>query len=476
MHLCSLLFRTSVTIPDVVCVIDTGKVKELRQSKRFMTSQLVTDWCSQASAKQRAGRAGRIKSGKQLGILCFKLHPMIIEEVLSLLGTQGICLKLYSSNTANNIMQKTSLPELQRGVALEEICLSILASGFATSCAAFLLKAPQPPTNDNIQAALRVLHDIGAVETKGKSSESLTPLGCHLAKLPVNVRLGKMLLYGALFQCIDPILTICASLSSQSPFANFMNDEAVAKAKQKAFSDPDSDMMTYCNVWNAYSKACSTSSSAGRTFCQKNYLNHVSLREIGSSRKQFVDLLSAIGFLKRGCDGITHEKKLALSSFNRQSKKLELVHAIVCAGLYPNIARLDHEGSGYALWHKDERLHFNASSVNASKKCFLSNEKWVVFDEKFGTAKRTSVSATAFVHPLALILFGTNVIVKHTERLVIVDDWIQIAMAAQTSVMLREIKKQLSSVLEKMIVGTNTKETGDIEVEMIEGLCKILAG
>ena len=398
-------------------------------------------------------------------------------ECIITIGTQGICLKLYSSHTANKIMQKASLPELQRGVALEEICLSILACGFATSsCVNFLSQAPQPPTNDSIQGALRVLRDIGAVETNSKSSESLTPLGRHLAKLPVNVRLGKMLLFGALFQCIDPILTIYASLCSQSPFANFWNDEAVAKAKQKVFSDPDSDMMTYCNVWNAYSKACSTSSSAGRAFCQKNYLNHASLREIGSSRKQFIDLLSAIGFLNRGCDGRTHENKLALSSYNRQSKKLELVHAIVCAGLYPNIARLDHEGSGYALWHKDERLYFNTSSVNASKKRFLITEKWVVFDEKFGTAKRTSVSATAFVHPLALILFGTNVIVKHTERLVIVDDWIQITMAPQTSVMLREIKKQVRSVLEKMIDGSNTREIGDIEMKMIEGLCKILTG
>jgi HrpA-like RNA helicase len=83
----SQLYFASVTIPDVVCVLDTGRVKEIRQSKRFLTSQLATDWCSKASAKQRAGRAGRVQA--------------------------GICLKLYSSDTANRVMQPASLPELQ---------------------------------------------------------------------------------------------------------------------------------------------------------------------------------------------------------------------------------------------------------------------------------------------------------------------------------------------------------------------------
>lgn len=291
--------ETSVTIPDVVCVIDTGRVKEIRQSKRFLTSQLATVWCSKASAKQRSGRAGRVQS--------------------------GICLKLYSSCTAERIMQTASLPELQR-VPLEEICLSILACGFAISCSEFLAQAPQPPTTQSIEAALSVLNDIGAVITSDDTQcEHLTPLGRHLAKLPVNVRLGKMLLLGSLFNCIDPVLTVAASLSSQSPFAAFVNDAAVAKAKQKAFSDQDSDFMTYCNVWNAYSKACQTSSSAGRAFCHENYLNSVSLREIGNARNQFIDLLSSIGFLHMINGRIS-------KSFNRQSKKQELVHAVICAG------------------------------------------------------------------------------------------------------------------------------------------------
>lgn len=383
---------TSVTIPDVVCVIDTGRVKELRHNKHTLTAQLATDWCCRASAKQRLGRAGRVRP--------------------------GICLKLYSSFTANTIMQPTSLPELQRA-PLEEICLSILASGFAKSCCDFLSEAPQPPSTDNIKAALAMLQDIGAIERSGKNQlERLSPLGHHLAKLPVDVRLGKMLLFACLFNCIDPILTVAASLSSQSPFSTFANDAAVAIAKQRAFSDSDSDFLTYCNLWEAYIKATQTSTCA--EFCNKNYLNHVSLREIGSARKQFIDLLSGIGFLDRSMilndDRRIDEQKLKLSSFNKQAKNRDILHAVICAGLYSNVARLEQAaGFDYKMWHIDERIYFHQASVN-SKKRYSKAQNWVVFDEKFDTSKRTCVSTTCFIHPLALLLFGGKIVVKHFER------------------------------------------------------------
>ena len=180
-----------------------------------------------------------------------------------------------------------------------------------------------------VQAAMNVLYDVGAVvrHDNGQQFERLTPLGRHLAKLPVDVKLGKMLIFGALFRCIDKIITIAARLSSKSPFSAFANDAAVAKAKQKVFADPDSDFMTLCNVWDAYCEAAETSSSAGRRFCQENYLNHVALREIGDARKQFLDLMCSIGFLDRStvmANGSRIEsKKLKSCSFNRMGGRLK---------------------------------------------------------------------------------------------------------------------------------------------------------
>jgi len=330
---------------------------------------------------------------------------------------------------------------------------------------------------------MKVLYDVGAIERIGtgmQQSERLTPLGLHLAKLPVDVKLGKMLIFGSLFQCIDPILTIAASLSSKSPFAAFVGDAAVAKAKQRVFADPDSDFMTFCNVWDSYEAACDMSASAGRRFCQENYLNHLALREIGDARRQFLDLLCGIGFLDRkrvmGHGARMDPKLLKPCQFNRHAKKEEVIHAVICAGLYPNVLRLEHSASmQYSMWHKDERIYFHSASVNAAKKRFLSSENWVLFHEKFGTPTRTSVSTTAFVHPFVLLLFGGSVVVKHAERAVIVDDWMSIGMSAQTGVILRELRKRVDVFFLRMIKCGDSSEIERLDSSMIDGIINILA-
>jgi ATP-dependent RNA helicase DHX29 len=459
---------------DILKVIDTGRVREVRRNKRTSTSILVADWCSKASAKQRAGRAGRVQP--------------------------GLCLKLYSSITSERVMKAASEPELKR-VPLEEVCLGILASGLATSCREFLGQAPQPPSDDAIQAALDVLFDVGAIELKEVDGgggwkkqkimvERLTPLGLHLAKLPVDARLGKMLIFGSLFRCIDKALTIAAGLSCQSPFATFVTDANVAKAKQRAFSDPSSDFLTICNVFEAYSEAAAKSSSAGRKFCHANYLNHVALREIGEARRQFLDLLAGIGFLDRKQFSVDRNSRrldldaLRKSSFNENAGKPELIHAVICAGLYPNVAKIEQgiSSSDYTMMHKtNERLYFHTSSVNSKKKKFLApSETWVVFHEKFGTANRVSVSTTCFVHPFALLLLGGSVSVKHTSRTVVIDDWIEIGMAAQVGVIMRELRKQVDYMLQRLIEDAEGKSSASsqsssvVQDGVIEGIVNLL--
>ena len=282
-----------------------------------------------------------------------------------------------------------------------------------------------------------------------------------------------MLIYGALFCCIDPIVTIAASLSSKSPFATFAND-AAAKAKQRAFADPDSDFITYVKVWDAYSEAAEMSTSAARRFCNENYLNYVALREIGDARRQFLELLSGIGLLDSNTSRLD-SKQLKSSSYNRNAKKIEVVHAVMSAGLYPNIARLEQTPSlNISLWHKNERIYFHRNSVNAAKKK-LNSESWVVFHEKFGTPTRTSVSTTAFVHPFSLLLFGGSVIVKHTERMVTVDEWMNIGMAAQTGCILKELRKKVDILLQRMIECIDSNEKLNSSSAMIDGIVNLLA-
>ena len=124
----------------LLTVIDSGRERELRRNKRTSTSVLVSDWCSKASTKQRAGRAGRVKP--------------------------GLCLKLFSSRKFETF-KTSSEPELKR-VPLEEVCLSILASGIGTDCSEFLSKAPQSPDSSAIQSALDILAEVGAILVKSQ--------------------------------------------------------------------------------------------------------------------------------------------------------------------------------------------------------------------------------------------------------------------------------------------------------------------
>ena len=363
----------------------------------------------------------------------------------------------------------------------------------------FLSQAPQPPTEDSVQSAVDILQAIGAIEVKeqamddgrgtssnvtrtGKREERLTPLGKHLAKLPVDVRLGKMIIFGALFRCTDKALTIAAALSSQSIFSTFLGANAtIAKAKQRAFADPNSDFVTLCNIWESYDQAVSTAQSsarAGYKFCQSNFLNYAAIREIGDSRRQYLDLLCNIGFVDHK-EVITTNGRRVLrtkSIYNENGNNVDLLHAVICAGLYPNVAQLEQPttSSNFTLFHKEERLYFHDASVNSKKKQFKGKNNWVVFHEKFGTPSRVSVSTTALVHPMALLLFGgSDVVLKHVDRLMILDGWIRIRMGAQLGVILMDLRKQLDLMLEKLIDQSST-DSLDVNNTTIPLILKVL--
>jgi len=434
--------ETSVTIADCVCVIDTGLERQIVQNKRSSTSTLVKNWCSRASAKQRAGRAGRVQP--------------------------GICCKLYSSRTANTVMKKQATPELQR-VPLEEVCLSILAGRLSDNCMNFLLQAPQPPSVESVDNALRVLEEVGAIapivsDNSKARSETITPLGLHLAKLPVHVRLGKMLIFGALFGVLDMVLTVVSSLSAKSPFVANIDNSPQVKAAHKAMCHPTSDFLTSCKVWDAYIAAMDISPSNARKFCTKNFLNRTAFIEIGEMRKQFFQLLSSIGFIDRSIKTLDD---MASSSCNKYNSKEEIVNAAICAGLYPNIAHVTKEpgDSSLALYSKSEKLSFHKSSTNFNKS--LSTE-WILFQEKFATSK-TFVSTTSVIQPFCLLLFGHSV-VKHLERKVVIDGWIQLDMAAQVAVMFRELKYALAKGIEERM---ESNVGAKIEV-IIDGICRLL--
>lgn len=181
--------ETAITIDDVVCVIDSGRLKEKSYDAFTGVSTLQGAWISKASEKQRRGRAGRCQPG-----VAFHMYSRQRSEALA----------------------EFQLPELKRS-PLDEMCLQVKLleqPGARVSIAEFLGKAVEPPVAQAVEAAVSLLTDIGALD----SEERLTSLGRHLAALPLPPALGKMLLYGVLYRCLDPVLTVACCMAYRDPW------------------------------------------------------------------------------------------------------------------------------------------------------------------------------------------------------------------------------------------------------------------
>lgn len=440
--------ETSITIPDVVCVIDTGLMREVRLEKRTGTSTLVTDWCSRANAKQRSGRAGRVQA--------------------------GLCCKLFSSRTEQKEMREQPMPELQR-VPLEEACLSILAGNLGVNCMEFLMQAPQPPSEESIKKALELLEEVGAIEASSPvqwsetTNERLTPLGKHLAKLPVHVRLGKILIMGALLHCLDDTLTISASLSTKSPFSTNVSNASEAAAAHRTFAHPSSDFISICNAWKAYEAAAASGFNSARKFCNKNFLNHTALVEIGDLRDQFLQLLRQIGFVHSSSPNV-------LSEYSVNSRIDGVIDAVVVAGLFPNIVHAEKTSrmDPPSMWYRKERVHFHSSSIN--HKVLNLDSAHCAFYEKFAFGNRTYIAATSLAKPFSLMLFGKSLSVFHLERKVLVDDFITLKVAAQTGVAFRELRYEIETLLQEMIFNAgDSKAMSSNQKRMVEGIINLLS-
>ena len=163
--------ETSITIDDVVYVVDSGRVKEM-QYDALTTPCLVETWTSRASAKQRQGRAGRVRNG-----FCFRMFPRRFHDAR---------------------MAEHQEPEIRR-VPLERLCLQISLLGLG-DVRAFLARAIDPPDRAAVDGAIQLLQELQALDP----GMALTPLGHHLARLPVDVRVGKMLVFGCVLGASSP--------------------------------------------------------------------------------------------------------------------------------------------------------------------------------------------------------------------------------------------------------------------------------
>ncbi|KZF21446.1 P-loop containing nucleoside triphosphate hydrolase protein [Xylona heveae TC161] len=387
--------ETGITIPDITCVIDTGKHKEMRFDERRQLSRLLDSFISRANAKQRRGRAGRVQ--------------------------RGLCFHLFTKSRHDRQMAEQQTPEMLR-LSLQDLVLRVKICELG-GIEQTLSEALDPPSAKNIRRAIDSLIDVKALT----NFEELTPLGRQLAKLPLDVHLGKLVLLGSTFGCLDVCATIAAILSSKSPFVVTMGARSQADLARLSFKRGDSDLLTAYNAYNAWRRVSSTTGVSEFQFCRKNCLSQQTLFNIEDIKSQILASVIDAGFLQLDGTSRAALNRSRFSSKQRQFFKLpesvdknsenDLISGSVIAwGFYPKL--LLREGKGWRNVSNNQTVSLHPTSVNKG----TTSAKWVSFYHIMQSSNRFyNAHETSAVESFAIALLCGDAEFRMYAGLVILD-------------------------------------------------------
>ena len=284
--------ETSLTVPGIKYVIDPGTARISRYSRGTKVQRLPIEPISQASANQRKGRSGRT--------------------------SDGICIRLYSEEDFESRPEFTD-PEILR-TNLASVILQMAAIGLGD-----IPKFPfiDPPDARNIADGLALLAELNAFK-----NGRITGIGRKLARLPVDPRIGRMILEADRNGCVREVLIIAAALSIQDPRERPADAQQAADDKHRRFADPDSDFVSYLNLWDYLAeRQRELSSSAFRRLCRAEFLNYLRVREWQDLQGQLQTLAGDLG--------------VTVSSSSAERTRL---HASLLAGLLSQVGMLYQSG------------------------------------------------------------------------------------------------------------------------------------
>jgi ATP-dependent helicase HrpA len=393
--------ETSLTIPGIRYVVDTGLARISRYSPQSRTRRLPIEAVAQSSADQRKGRAGRV--------------------------ADGVCVRLYSESDYNERPRFTQ-PEIQRS-NLADVILRMKAFGLGD-----IERFPfiNMPAAKSIRAGYALLEEIGALDSNAnEASRQLTPLGRELARLPVDPTVGRMILQARAEKAVREVLVIASGLSIQDPRERPMEAREKADAAHRRFNHPDSDFMALLNIWDAYHDQFDRLSQAKlRRFCKDHFLSYTRMREWRDVHSQLLDVLEqrkdfqfTSVFDGVPADKITDDKTAFATPAYRA------IHRSILAGLLGNIAMRDDENPGYKATHdrrvtlfpgsvlfvREEKKSGPTRGADPRNKKDPKSPRWIMSAEIMETS-RLYARTSARLDPLWALDLGEHVVkVAHSE-------------------------------------------------------------
>lgn len=318
--------EASITINGVVYIVDCGFVKLPAYNPNSGVESLVIVPLSQASAEQRAGRAGRVRSGKAY--------------------------RLYTEEDFNKLPQHT-VPEMQR-IDMAGVVLQLKALGIDNILRFNFLSAPPA---ENMVRGLELLYALDAIDDNGRLT---IPLGMNMAEFPLHPMCSKMLLSSEEFECSEEAVTIIAMMQIQNVFITPSKQKVAANRAKRRFSVEEGDHLTLLNVFNAFLQY-----NKNARWCHENFLNNKGLVRASEIREQLIRLLKRAKINIVSCQG-----------------DVDKIRQCIVAGFFANAAKL-HASGVYRSVRDDYTLYIHPTSVLAPE----VPPQWVVFNEVVQTSK-----------------------------------------------------------------------------------------
>ncbi|KAF5296429.1 hypothetical protein FQR65_LT01416 [Abscondita terminalis] len=403
--------ETSVTIDDVVFVIDCGKIKMTDYDAEVDTYTLKSHWVALANANQRRGRAGRVQPG-----MCFHLFTR----------PRGLVLEQYQK------------PEILR-TRLENTILTIKVLQLG-KCSEFLSSLMDPPKEDAVEVSVALLKRLNALD----DDEKLTALGYHLAKLPIAPQMGKMVLFGAMFSCLDPILSVAASLDFKDAFM-------IPLGKEARLIAPGFEQRDHHDA---------------RQFCFKHFLSINTLNQLQKLKVQFMDYLHETEFVD------TKDPKD--KKFNINSNNVILVKAIICAGLYPNVGTLSGKRRNKPRTIDGFKVKWHPKSVLSRESHYPSH--LFVYYLKLKSSSNFIHDAT-IIYPLPLVFFGDKYeFDSMTSTIDLAQRQLRFKSSESTSAIVKKIRDRLNWFLEYKISNPGVVDwtSGNEEIVILRAVMELI--
>ncbi|KAK2590516.1 putative ATP-dependent RNA helicase ucp12 [Conoideocrella luteorostrata] len=469
--------ETSITIDDILVVIDSGKVKETSFDAQNNMRKLAETWASRAACKQRRGRAGRVQEGK-----CFKLYTQKLEQQ----------------------MAERPEPEIRR-VPLEQLCLSVRAMGMR-DVAGFLGRSPTPPDAEAIEGAIKLLRRVGALD-----GDELTAMGQQLAMLPADLRCGKLMVFGAIFNCLDDCVTIAAILSTRSPFSSPQEKREESRQARMRFSGGSGDLITDLEAfqeWDGMMKDRLPQRQV-RSFCDENFLSYQTLSDISNTRSQYYEALIETGIAPRATASTTY------GGGPTSSRNVQLIRALIASAFTPQIARIQYPDKKYAssmsgameldpearsikyFNQENGRVFVHPSSTVFDSQGFSGHAAYMSYFSIIATSKvfirdltrkfsplvhesQTSIDGYGFLthsflafNVFTLLLFSGPIELDTLGRGLLVDGWLRLRGWARIGVLVARLRGMVDDLIAQKVENPGLNLDEDHVIKMVVKLIEL---